>query len=113
MLRFILLLCLLALAACLTFYGYEFRRVSKSWPPNWDVPTMGTYALYSTSDKLGLPPEGERMNRFQQLIAQQIAYSSYLGAAKYCETTRCSAAYTEQLEAELYELQRRPIPGRR
>jgi hypothetical protein len=113
MVRFAAVLFALVLAAACTIYGYEFWRVGRSYPPNWDTRTMGSYAYYATIDKLGLlSPNGSAMDYFQRLINQRIDFGGYLRVAEHCERIRCSVHQIWRLEAELKELERRPIPNR-
>jgi len=91
-------------------FGYEFWRLSRSWPPNWDANTMARYARYSVFDKFGLGPKDSNRHLYQALINQQIAYESYLDAAEHCDNENCSKIQLQQLQSELQNLKSRSIP---
>ena len=74
---------------------------------------MGSYAYYATIEKLGrLSRDGSAMNHFQRLIDQKIDFGGYLRVVQPCERIRCTAHQLRRLEAELKELEQRPIPQR-
>jgi hypothetical protein len=113
MMRFTVVLFALVLAAVCALYGYEFWRISRTCPPNWDARTMGSYAYYATIDRLGLlPHDGSAMDHFQRLIDQKIDFGGYLRVVQHCERIRCTAHQLRRLEVELKELEQRPIPQR-
>ncbi|MGI9521247.1 MAG: hypothetical protein ACR2PG_06310 [Hyphomicrobiaceae bacterium] len=92
-------------------FGYEYNRLTRAFPPQWDVRTQVRYVSYNINDKLEGELDVQQRIEFVQLNEQRQSYVQALDEHESCLLVHCEPERLERAAQNIAAWQTDRIPN--